>query len=106
MRRGDVVTMTPPGRRRGGSAEHDQLAVVVQTDDRLPSPLVVVAPVAASPHAVTAGPEVTVGGESRLVLVELLLSMEAGRLGVPVDHLDDADLAALDDALRGHLGLA
>jgi mRNA interferase MazF len=98
--------MTPPGRRRSGSAEHDQLAVVVQADDRLPSTLVVVAPLATSPLAVTAGPEVTVCGEPHKVLVELVVSMEAGRLGTPVDHLDAADLASLDDALRDHLGLA
>jgi mRNA interferase MazF len=105
MRRGDVVTMMPPGRRRGGAADHDQLAVVVQADDRLPSTLVLVAPLAASPQAITDGPEVAVLGTARRVLVELLLSMEAGRLGPPVDHLAENDLAALDTALRGHLGL-
>jgi len=105
MRRGDVVAVTPPGRRRGGSTDRDQLAVVVQADDRLPSPLVLVVPLAAGPRAVTHGPGVTVLGMERRALVEVLLSLEAGRLGAPLDHLADDDLAALDTALRGHLGL-
>ena len=105
MRRGDVHALAPPSRSRGREQRGRRYAVVVQTDLLNELSTVVVAPTSTSALPTVFRPEVEVAGRRTTVLTEQIRALDRARLGRRVTTLAQAELRAVDDALKVALGL-
>ena len=101
--RGDVYAVPTARGARGHEQRGPRLGVVVQADD-LPLSTVVLAPTSRSAPPRIFRPEVQIAGERTCVLVEQLRTLDVGRLGPLVGHLDLADQRSVDLALELVLG--
>lgn len=104
MRRGDVYRLTPP-RRTGHEQRGERFGVVVQADALLPRSVVIVAPTSRRARPATFRPEIEVHGETTRVLVEQIVTVDAGRLGDLVGHVGPEEQWGIDTALDLVLGL-
>jgi mRNA interferase MazF len=102
--RGDVYQLRAPRDARGHEQRGNRYAVVVQSD-LLPLSTWLVAPTSTSARPASFRPEVEVGDEKTLVLVEQTAAADPERLGQLVGHLTAAELAAVDTSLRIVLAL-
>lgn len=105
MRRGDVYALVPPSRSRGREQRGRRYAVVVQTDLLSGLPTVVVAPTSTSALPTVFRPEVEVAGRRTRVLTDQIRALDRSGLGRRVGTLAQAELRAVDDALKVVLGL-
>jgi mRNA interferase MazF len=105
VRRGDVHALAPPSRSRGREQRGRRYAVVVQTDLLNELSTVVVAPTSTSALPTVFRPEVEVAGRRTTVLTEQIRALDRARLGRRVTTLAQAELRAVDDALKVVLGL-
>jgi mRNA interferase MazF len=97
--RGDVHAITLP-RRRGHVRRGRRFAVIVQADDLLALPTVLVCPTSSSTPAASFHPEVVVADEPTRVMCEMVGAVDARALGEQVDHLTLEEIRAVDDALE------
>ncbi|MFT7607706.1 MAG: mRNA interferase MazF [Candidatus Aldehydirespiratoraceae bacterium] len=105
VRRGEVYRFrTPKG--VGHEQQGVRYGVVVQADELLPRSVVIVAPTSRSARSASFRPEITVAGDTTLVLVEQLGAVDVQRLGDVVGYLSADELWSIDDALITVLGLA
>jgi mRNA interferase MazF len=77
----------------------------VQADAMLPRSVVLVAPTSRSARAASFRPEVSVAGDSTLVVVEQVGAIDVQRLGRRVGRLTADEVWAVDEALVTVLGL-
>jgi mRNA interferase MazF len=105
VRRGEVHALASPSRSRGREQQDRRYAVVVQTDFLKELSTVVVAPTSTSALATVFRPEVEAGGRRTRVLIEQIRALDQSRLGRRVGTLAQAELRAVDDALKVVLGL-
>jgi mRNA interferase MazF len=97
--RGDVHAITL--RRRRGRVQHGRrFAVIVQADDLLALPTIVVCPTSTSTPAATFHPDVAVGDEPTRVMCEMVGAVDARALGEQVGHLTLNEMRSVDDALQ------
>ena len=99
MVRGDVHAITLP-RRRGHVQHGRRFAVVVQADDLLALPTILVCPTSTSTPPASFHPEVAIAGEPTRVMCEMVGALDARALGEHVGHLSLDELQAVDDALE------
>jgi mRNA interferase MazF len=97
--RGDVHAITLP-RRRGHVQHGRRFAVVVQADDLLALPTILVCPTSTSTPPASFHPEVAIAGEPTRVMCEMGGALDARALGEHVGHLSLDELQAVDDALE------
>ena len=105
MRRGDVHALAPPSRSRGKEQRGRRYAVVLQTDLLNKLSTVVVAPTSTGALPTVFRPEVEVAGRRTKVLTEQIRALDRSHLGRRVATLAQAELRAVDDALKVVLGL-
>ena len=104
MVRGDVHAITLPGRR--GRVQHGRrFAVIVQADDLLALPTIVVCPTSTSTPPASFHPEVAIADESTRVMCEMVGAVDARALGAHVGQLTLDEMRSVDDALELVLGL-
>jgi mRNA interferase MazF len=106
VRRGDVHALAPPSRSRGKEQRGRRYAVVLQTDLLNKLSTVVVAPTSTRALPTVFRPEVEVAGRRTKVLTEQIRALDRSRLGRRVATLAQAELRAVDDALKVVLGLS
>ncbi len=104
MVRGDVHAITLP-RRRGRVQHGPRYAVIVQVDDLLALPTVVVCPTSSSTPAASFHPEVAIGDQSARVMCEMVGAVDARALGEQIEHLTRDEIRSVDEALLLVLGL-
>jgi mRNA interferase MazF len=97
--RGDVHAIRLP-RRRGHVQHGRRIAVVVQADDLLALPTILVCPTSTSTPPASFHPEVAIAGEPTRVMCEMVGALDARALGEHVGHLSLDELQAVDDALE------
>lgn len=97
--RGDVHELRAP-RRTQGHEQHGRRYCVVVQSDLLPLSTWLVAPTSTRARPASFRPEVTIGDQETLVLVEQTAAVDPERLGPLVGHLTRAEATAVDDALR------
>ncbi|MGL4744490.1 MAG: type II toxin-antitoxin system PemK/MazF family toxin [Dermatophilaceae bacterium] len=102
--RGDVHEVKTPRGARGREQRGRRLAVVVQSDS-LPLSTWLVAPTSTGARPASFRPEVEVGGRVTRVLTEQTAAVDPERLGNMIGHLSQAEMLAVDAALRVVLGL-
>jgi len=96
--RGDVHAVTLTSRR--GRVQHGRrYAVIVQADDLLALPTVVVCPTSTSTPPASFHPEVAIGDGPTRVMCEMVGAVDARALGDQVGHLTVDEMRDLDDAL-------
>jgi mRNA interferase MazF len=105
VRRGDVHALAPPARSTGREQRGRRYAVVVQTDLLSGLSTVVVAPTSTIALPTVFRPEIEVAGRRTRVLTEQIRALDGSRLGRRVGTLAQAELRAVDDALKVVLGL-
>jgi mRNA interferase MazF len=105
VRRGDVHALAPPARSTGREQRGRRYAVVVQTDLLSGLSTVVVAPTSTSALPTVFRPEIEVADRRTRVLTEQIRALDGSRLGRRVGTLAQAELRAVDDALKVVLGL-
>ena len=105
MRRGDVHALPAPPRLKGHEQRGRRYAVVLQTDFLAELSTVVVAPTSTNVLPTVYRPEVEVAGRRTRVLTEQVRALDRSRLGRRVGTLAQAELRAVDDALKVVLGL-
>jgi mRNA interferase MazF len=103
--RSDVHEINLP-RRRGRVQHGRRYAVIVQADDLLALPTVVVCPTSTSTRAASFHPEIVIGDEPTRVMCEMVGAVDVRALGAQVGHLTLAELTSVDDALTLVLDLA
>ena len=104
MRRGDVYRFKLP--KEVGHEQHgDRFGVLVQGDEFLPRPVVIVAPTSQSARPASFRPEIGVDGETTRVLVQQIGAVDARWVGERCGHLSPEELWAVDEALMTVLGL-
>jgi mRNA-degrading endonuclease toxin of MazEF toxin-antitoxin module len=74
--------------------------VVVQADDLLALPTILVCPTSTSTPPASFHPEVAIAGEPTRVMCEMVGALDARALGEHVGHLSLDELQAVDDALE------
>ncbi len=104
MLRGDIHVLRPP-RRRGHEQQGRRFGVIVQANELLPRSVVLVAPTSRSARAASFRPEIEIGGESTLVLVEQVGAVDVTRLGDLVGHVTPEQIWGIDEALLTAFGL-
>jgi len=97
--RGDVHAIVMPG-RRGHVQRGRRFAVVVQGDDLLALPTVVVCPTSTSTPAASFHPEIVVGEESTRVMCEMVGAVDVRALGEHAGQLTREEIRSVDDALE------
>jgi mRNA interferase MazF len=102
--RGDVVHVPALRGARGHEQQGARFGVVVQSDDLMPSTVLVV-PTSSRSVPMLHRPEVTILGQRTCLLVEQARAITREALGEPVARLAYEDLRRLDDALRLALAL-
>ena len=105
MTRGEIYRVRLPA-RRGREQAGRRYGVIVQADELLGLPTVVVAPTSRSAAAATFRPEIQLAGEETRVLVEQVRAVDVERLGDLVGRLTAVEQRAVDDALVLVLDLA
>lgn len=104
MQRGEVYRFKIP--KGLGHEQHGvRYGIVVQADEFLPRSVVIVAPTSRSARQASFRPPVEVDGETTLVLVEQVGTVDVQRLGKRVCRLSVEELWSLDEALATYLGL-
>jgi mRNA interferase MazF len=89
-----------------GHEQHgDRFGVVLQADELLPRPVVIIAPTSRRARPASFRPEIEVDGASIRVLVEQIGAVDVSWLGRRVGHLTAEDLWAVDEALVTVLGI-
>jgi mRNA interferase MazF len=96
--RGDVHAITLP-RGRARVTHGSRFAVIVQADDLLALPTVVICPTSTSAPPASFHPEIDLDGEPTHVLCEMVGAIDTRHLGPHVAHLRYDELRAVDDAL-------
>ncbi len=99
MVRGDVHAIKLP-RGRGRVQHGRRAAVIVQADDLLALPTVVVCPTSGSTPAASFHPEVTIGDERTRVMCETPGAVDARVLGEQIAYLTFDEMRSVDDALE------
>jgi len=103
--RGDLYRLKAPKQARGHEQGGERYAVVVQSDD-LPLSTWIIAPTSTGRRAASFRPEIEIGGIKTRVMIEQLTVVDPEtRLGNFAGHLDDAEIQAVDAALRSVLAL-
>lgn len=103
--RGDLYRLRAPKDARGHEQAGARYAVVVQSDD-LPLSTWIIAPTSTGRRAASFRPEIDINGTKTRVLVEQLTVIDPqSRLGEFAGRLDDAEMRAVDTALRAVLAL-
>ena len=88
-----------PGRR--GRVQHGRrFAVIVQADDLLALPTIVVCPTSTSTPPASFHPEVAIADGSTRVMCEMVGAVDARALGAQVGHLTLDEIRSIDDALE------
>jgi mRNA interferase MazF len=105
MVRGEVFRLPASGSARGREQQGARCAVVVQADDFLGLSTALVAPTSTSARPATFRPTIDLLGAETRVLVEQTTVVDPQRLGDSSGRLNDAEIQAVDDALRLILGL-
>jgi mRNA interferase MazF len=103
--RGEIFRLRSPREARGSEQRGVRYGVVVQADELLALPTVLVSPTSASAPARTFRPTIRIGGTSTRVLVEQTTAVSPDRLGSSVGRLNPSELHELDSALALVLGL-
>ena len=99
MVRGDVHAIRLPG-RRGGVPHGRRFAVIVQADDLLALPTIVVCPTSTATPPASFHPEVAIADGSTRVMCEMVGAVDARALGAQVGHLTLDEIRSIDDALE------
>ena len=103
--RGDLYRLKAPKDVRGHEQAGARYAVVVQSDD-LPLSTWIIAPTSTGRRAASFRPEIEVNGTKTRVMVEQLTVIDPqSQLGEFAGRLDDAEMRAVDTALRAVLAL-
>jgi mRNA interferase MazF len=97
--RGDVYGLTVP-RRRGRVQHGRRFGVVVQTDDLLALPTVVVCPTSTSTPPASFHPEIVLEDEPTRVVCEMIGAVDVHALGDHVGHLSFDEMQTVDEALE------
>jgi mRNA interferase MazF len=106
MKRGDLVTVAV-----SGDYGKPRPALVVQADAFDEHPSVIVLPLSSELHdAPLFRVRVEAGGHTGLhvasqIMVDKATTVPRGKLGAQIGHVDGPTLQAVDEALRGFLGL-
>jgi mRNA-degrading endonuclease toxin of MazEF toxin-antitoxin module len=79
--------------------------VIVQADDLLALPTIVVCPTSTSTPPASFHPEVAIADESTRVMCEMVGAVDARALGAHVGQLTLDEMRSVDDALELVLGL-
>jgi len=107
LKRGNIVTVAPPG-----EFGKPRPALVIQSDIALPAPTVTFLPITSDlnrvplirvPIAPSAQNGLLKPSE---VMVEMIQTSSARRIGKVIGHLDKQTMQAVETALLIHLGLA
>ena len=104
LTRGSVCRVSL-GRATGREQAGPRYAIVVQSEELWLLSTLVVVPTSTSARAATFRPEITVAGERTRVLCEQIRTVDARRLGDPIETLSAADLRGVEDAIEIVLGL-
>ncbi len=104
MLRGDIHEIRMP-RGQGHEQQGRRFGVVVQANELLPRSVVLVAPTSRSARHASFRPQIEVGGENTMVLVEQVGAVDAGRLGDLVGRVTPEEQWGIDEALLTVLGL-
>jgi mRNA interferase MazF len=106
MKRGDLVTVAV-----SGDYGKPRPALVVQADAFDMHPSVIVLPLTSEIHdaplfrvALDAGASTGLRSHSQ-IMVDKATAVPRTKLGTPIGHVDTATMQAVDEALRGFLGL-
>lgn len=105
MTRGEIYRVRLAA-RRGREQAGPRYAVIVQADELLALSTAIVAPTSTSAAPASFRPEIELGGQTTLVLVEQLRAVDLERLGDLAGRLSGKEQRALDDALALVLDLA
>ncbi|MGL5861106.1 MAG: type II toxin-antitoxin system PemK/MazF family toxin [Phycicoccus sp.] len=112
--RGDVHEVKAPrgvrgreqrGREQRGREQRGRRYAVVVQSDLLPLSTWLVAPTSASARPASFRPEIEIAGRASRVLTEQTAAVDPERLGNVVGHLSQAEMMAVNAALRVVLGL-
>lgn len=104
MTRGDVYRVRLPA-GRGREQRGARYGVIVQADALLGLSTAIIAPTSRSAARATFRPEIRLGDDLTLVLVEQLRAVDLDRLDEHVGRLAPDEQRAVDDALELVLGL-
>ena len=104
MQRGDIYELRLP-KGVGHEQRGRRLGIVVQSDAMLPRSVVLVAPTSTSARPASFRPQISIGGQRTLVLVEQLGAIDVNRLGDHLGRLDVEQQWHLDTAILTVLGL-
>lgn len=99
MVRGDVHAITLP-RGRGRVQHGRRFAVIVQADDLLALPTIVICPTSTSTPPASFHPEVAIADEATRVLCEMVGAVDSRTLGEQVAHLTLDEMRMVDEALE------
>lgn len=104
MTRGDVYRVRLPA--RGGHEQHgSRYAVLVQADELLGLPTVLVAPTSRSVRGASFRPEVDIAGQRTRVMLEQLRALDVRRLDDFEGRLSASEMREVDEALSLVLSL-
>lgn len=104
MLRGEVHEFRVP-RGTGHQREGRRYGVIVQANELLPRPVVLVAPTSRSARPAPFRPEIDLLGQTTRVLVEQIGAVDAGRLGDLVGRVTPEQRWGIDAVLITVLGL-
>lgn len=102
--RGDIYRLKAPRDVKGHEQRGQRLCVVVQSD-ALPLSTWLVAPTSISAQPATFRPQISVAGQSTLVLVEQATAVDPQRLGEQIGRLSTKAMQDVETALKTVLDL-
>lgn len=105
MQRGEVFALRAPRAGRSHEQGGNRYGVVVQADELLSLSTVIVAPTSTRARPASFRPEVVIGGERTLVLVEQIAAVDPNRLGESQGLLSFDELRDVDGSLALVVGL-
>jgi mRNA interferase MazF len=103
--RGEVYRLPAPRRARGHEQRGARYVVVLQADEFLGLPTVIVAPTSTSARPASFRPALTIGDTQTRVLVEQVTVVDPERLGASAERLSASELHNVDEALALLLGI-
>jgi mRNA interferase MazF len=103
--RGEVYRLPAPRRARGHEQRGARYVVVLQADEFLGLPTVIVAPTSTSARPASFRPALTIDDTQTRVLVEQVPVVDPERAGASAGHLSASELHNVDEALALILGV-
>jgi mRNA interferase MazF len=103
--RGELYRLPAPPRARGHEQRGARYAVVVQADEFLGLPTVIVVPTSTSARPASFRPALSIGGTETRVLLEQMTVVDPERLGASAGRLSASELQSVDEALALILGI-